>query len=176
MCITLTSYTITHTLLCPNEIEQEMWTKKLKKYTVQTDFHKDYLTEKLLGRGSFSKVYNGYKRNKRKQVAIKTIRKCNMQDNESFFDTTLNEINILRLTKHPNIIKLYAVYESHKHVNFIFEYMEHGTLADYIKKTGKPMSIPVALKVLARLLEILSYLHKMGIVHRDLKPENIFIQ
>eukprot|EP00826_Nyctotherus_ovalis_P018753 TRINITY_DN1565_c0_g1_i8.p3 TRINITY_DN1565_c0_g1~~TRINITY_DN1565_c0_g1_i8.p3 ORF type:complete len:159 (-),score=46.77 TRINITY_DN1565_c0_g1_i8:894-1370(-) len=145
-------------------------------YTVQTDFHKDYITEKLLGRGSFSKVYNGYRRSKTKRVAVKTIRKSNMQENKSFFETTLNEMNILRLVKHPNIIKLYAVYESHKHVNFIFEYMEHGTLADYIRLKGDLLPPHTALKILARLMEILNYLHKMGIIHRDLKPENIFIQ
>lgn len=176
MCITLISFGITYTLLCPSEIEWEVWTKKLKAYTVQTDFHKDYITEKLLGRGSFSKVYNGYRRSKPKRVAVKTIRKSNMQENKSFFETTLNEMSILRLVRHPNIIKLYAVYESHKHVNFIFEHMEHGTLADYIRLKGNFLPSPAALKILARLMEILNYLHEMGIIHRDLKPENIFIQ
>jgi fructose/tagatose bisphosphate aldolase len=59
-----------------------------------------------------------------------------MQENKSFLDATLK---YSKTSKAP---------EYNEHVNFIFEYMEHGTLADYIKKAGEAMSIPVALRYL----------------------------
>ena len=133
------------------------------------------MTEKLIGHGSFSKVYNGYRRKDAKRVAIKTIRKSNIQGNKQFFEAMLNEINILRMVQHPRIIQLYDVYESNKHLNLIFEYIGGGTLQEYVHNNGSP-SLEITLKIFASLLDVIDYIHSMNIIHRDLKPDNIFIE
>ncbi len=69
---------ITNVLVCKSLGEAEVWYKKLKKYCVQSDFHKDYRTAGVLGKGSFAKVYDAYKKIKYKRVAIKSMRKSHL--------------------------------------------------------------------------------------------------
>jgi 5'-AMP-activated protein kinase catalytic alpha subunit len=42
------------------------------------------------------------------------------------------EIHILKLIRHPNIIHLYEIIETPKHLFLVMEFMENGELFDYI--------------------------------------------
>ena len=86
----LTSLETTQVLICQTQSECELWYKKLKAYCVQFDFHKDYRTARLLGKGSFSKVYGGCKKRNMKRVAIKTMRKEHFE-NDKFVSVILAE-------------------------------------------------------------------------------------
>lgn len=48
----------------------------------------------------------------------------------------LNEINLLRLCDHPNIIKLYEIYESTEYIYLVMELLEGGELFDVILETS----------------------------------------
>lgn len=75
---------------------------------------------------------------------------------------------------HPNIIKMYEVYDIENHVALIMENMDGGNLSKRISKT--PIPEKLAYKVLHVILEALAYLHSMNILHRDLKPTNIMFK
>jgi len=55
------------------------------------------------------------------------------------------------------------------------EFIEHGDLADYMKKYG-PLKEAMMQDVTRQLILALEYVHKLGISHRDIKPENILIK
>ena len=45
-----------------------------------------------------------------------------------------NEVAILKRLDHPNIIRLYEVFESEKHFLMVMEYASGGDLLQYVKK------------------------------------------
>lgn len=79
--------------------------------------------------------------------------------------------------KHPNIVKLYGFFDDATNIYLLMEYMEGGTLFDYLKKHKAKGGLP-EVEVSKRMKEICSavyYLHDMEIAHRDIKPENIVL-
>lgn len=75
---------------------------------------------------------------------------------------------------HPNIVKLYEIYQDPKNIYLITEYLEGGELFDLILKT-KHFNENIAAKIMKQLLSAIAYCHNKQIVHRDLKPENLLL-
>ena len=55
------------------------------------------------------------------------------------------------------------------------EYIEGGTLGQYIKKHNFNFTEHQAANIIYQIAQGVKYLHSYGIVHRDLKPDNIMI-
>lgn len=87
-----------------------------------------------------------------------------------------NEIRILIICDHPNIIKIKAVYEDSKHVCLVMEYFNGKTLFQHLinKNWLKEDETKIIMK---NVVQTIRYLHSMSpkILHRDIKPENILI-
>lgn len=75
---------------------------------------------------------------------------------------------------HPNIVKLYEIYQDQKNIYLITEYLEGGEVFDLILKT-KHFNENIAAKIMKQLLSAVAYCHNKQIVHRDLKPENLLL-
>ncbi len=75
---------------------------------------------------------------------------------------------IMMSLDHPNIAKLYEVYDYKSYYVLILELCEGGELFKKIVK--KQIKEDSAARVMKQILRTLIYLHKQGIVHRDLKP------
>jgi calcium-dependent protein kinase len=80
----------------------------------------------------------------------------------------------MRKLDHPNIVKLYDVFDIDNHLVLVMELMDGGNLSKKIK--SGPFMEADAFKVLHGLLEALTYMHRLQIVHRDLKPANIMFK
>jgi len=74
---------------------------------------------------------------------------------------------------HPNIIKLYDVYDGEGAMCFlVMEYAEGGELFDRI--IAKEYYTEAEAKIVVRVVaKVLRYCHAEGVTHRDLKPENL---
>jgi len=70
---------------------------------------------------------------------------------------------------HPNILKLYAVFDDIQYIYLLLEFMEEGTLYSKLKKAGK-LSEEDASQLMSDVLKGVTYLHNNGIAHRDIKP------
>ena len=133
-----------------------------------------YQIIKLLGKGSFGKVYLGLQRLTNRLVAIKCLEKAHMKD-DSVKRKILSEVKILKaVLGHPNIVKLLEVFENKKYVFFVTEYASNGDLLKLIKNTNK---VPEhdAKYMFFQIAMGLRYIHQQGIIHRDIKPDNILI-
>ncbi|KAF5782994.1 putative protein kinase CAMK-CAMKL-CHK1 family [Helianthus annuus] len=127
---------------------------------------------KLLGHGSFAKVYLARNLKSNEQVAIKVI------DKEKILKTGLishikREISILRRVRHPNIVQLYEVMATKTKIYFVMEYVKGGELFNKVAK-GR-LKEDVARKYFQQLISAVGFCHSRGVFHRDLKPENILL-
>jgi len=84
------------------------------------------------------------------------------------------EIIMMKLMNHPNIMRIYDVYEGNKELYLILEYIEGGELFDFLVNRGKLPPLD-ALAYFKQIIYGLNYAHAFSIIHRDLKPENILI-
>jgi calcium-dependent protein kinase len=84
------------------------------------------------------------------------------------------EIDVLKNLDHPNILRLYEVFEDKKCIYLVTEYCEGGELFDEILHRGSFTEMDAA-KVIKQLLSAIAYCHGSQVCHRDLKPENILI-
>ncbi|PSR77783.1 hypothetical protein PHLCEN_2v7706 [Hermanssonia centrifuga] len=84
------------------------------------------------------------------------------------------EITMMKLMNHPNIMRIYDVYEGEKELYLILEYVEGGELFDFLVNRGKLAPLE-ALGYFKQIVYGLNYAHTFSIIHRDLKPENILI-
>ncbi|KAF9073103.1 kinase-like domain-containing protein, partial [Rhodocollybia butyracea] len=84
------------------------------------------------------------------------------------------EITMMKLMNHPNILRIYDVYEGTKELFLVLEYVEGGELFDYLVNCGR-LPEPDAICFFKQLIYGLNYAHTFSIIHRDLKPENILV-
>ena len=81
---------------------------------------------------------------------------------------------MLRLARHPNVLRLLDVYEDDDHVDLVLQLVAGGDLQKRLD--GRPpLAEGAARAVLRPLCDATAYLHELGIIHRDLKPENILV-
>ncbi|SOV81309.1 calcium-dependent protein kinase 5 [Plasmodium sp. gorilla clade G3] len=121
-----------------------------------------------LGKGSYGNVVKAVSKRTGQQRAIKIIEKKKIHNIERL----KREILIMKQMDHPNIIKLYEVYEDNEKLYLVLELCDGGELFDKIVKYGS-FSEYEAYKIMKQIFSALYYCHSKNIMHRDLKPENI---
>ncbi|KAL2479048.1 CBL-interacting serine/threonine-protein kinase 25 [Forsythia ovata] len=131
-----------------------------------------YEMGRLLGQGTFAKVYYGKNLKTSESVAIKVINKDHVKKEEMMEQIT-REISIMRLVRHPNVIELKEVMATKQKIFFIMEYVKGGELFAKVAK-GK-LKEDVARKYFQQLLSAVDFCHSRGVSHRDLKPENLLL-
>ena len=127
---------------------------------------------KSIGKGGSGKVYRVRNKVTKKSYACKKISKLNINDYNQF----KNEMEILMKLDHPNIIKLYDVYESHNSLYLVMEECEGGELFDRISdriESNDMYTEKDACEIIKQIVGAIKYCHNNNIVHRDLKPENL---
>jgi len=86
-------------------------------------------------------------------------------------DNVSHEIAIMKLLDHPNIIKLYEVFEDHRSIYLVMELCMGGELFDRIIDERRFSEAKAAL-VMQQIIRAVFYMHENHVCHRDLKPEN----
>ncbi|GLB41799.1 putative pkinase-domain-containing protein [Lyophyllum shimeji] len=84
------------------------------------------------------------------------------------------EIVVMKLLDHPNVMRLYDVWETSTELYLVLEYIQGGELFEHLCKKGK-LPVPEALNYFQQIISAVDYCHRFNIVHRDLKPENILL-
>lgn len=128
-----------------------------------------YTFERRLGTGRFG-VVNQVSLNKdpNKKFAVKSVQ---IESILSELELIENELDILRLVDHPNIIKYYETYNDGKYLHMVTELCTGGELFDHIVRKGI-FSEAEAGRIMEKILSAINFLHNLGVCHRDLKPEN----
>lgn len=126
-----------------------------------------------LGQGAFGQVRKAILRSNQELRAIKIIDKSRMTADERV--RLMYEIDILKNMSHPNIVKLYEVFEDKNRICLVTELCDGQELFDAIN-TIKTFSERQAAAIIKEILHAVAYCHTNSVSHRDLKPENILIE
>ena len=146
--------------------DQNPSTKRIDRYY--------YSMTDLLGKGAFGTVYLGHDiDNKQQLYAIKVIPVSLIDTDPQLKESLLNEMQVMKLLNHVNIVHCYDVLSSANNHYFVMEYCSGGTLAGYLKKKKGKLPESEALTILIQMLKGYHEMLKLGIIHRDLKPDNI---
>ncbi|KAG2133805.1 Pkinase-domain-containing protein [Suillus bovinus] len=132
-----------------------------------------YILLQTVGEGEFGKVKLGLHSQWGEEVAVKLIRRGNI-DTSVRMSKVEREIEVLRTLKHPNIVRLYDVIETDKYIGIILEYASGGELFDHIL-AHRYLKEKDAAKLFSQLISGVWYIHQKKIVHRDLKLENLLL-
>ncbi|KAK8042145.1 hypothetical protein PG993_006668 [Apiospora rasikravindrae] len=84
------------------------------------------------------------------------------------------EVALLKLIDHPNIMKIYDIWENRSEIYLVLEYVNHGDLFEYINEY-QCLREDETVFFFRQIISALDYCHSFNICHRDLKPENILI-
>jgi calcium-dependent protein kinase len=135
-------------------------------------FLDNYEVIKQLGKGGYGKVYEVKNKKSGAIRACKHLSKLSIKNLEKF----QREIEILIKSDHPNIIKLYEIFESQRSLYLIMEECKGGEVFDRIIEhiqSKKMYSEKEAANMFLQVMSSIEYCHNNGICHRDLKPENL---
>ena len=138
------------------------------------EIDKYYKFIKEIGHGSYGHVFRC------QNISTGNVYACKKFDKKLINNKTRlkTEINLLRATDHPNIIKLYETFEDKQYLYLIMEECSGGELFQRLALNAKnkiQYTEKDAAKLMKQILEAVNYLHHHGICHRDLKPENILL-
>lgn len=131
-----------------------------------------YEMGRMLGKGTFAKVYYGKHIVSGESVAIKVISKDQVKK-EGMMEQIKREISVMRLVRHPNVVELKEVLATKTKIFFIMEYVRGGELFGKVAR-GR-LKEDVARKYFQQLISAVDYCHSRGVSHRDLKPENLLL-
>ncbi|KAI8907550.1 kinase-like domain-containing protein [Powellomyces hirtus] len=132
-----------------------------------------YKVTKQIGDGSFGIVLKGEHYETGEPVAIKKMKQKYYNWDEA---VNLREVkSLVKLSNHPNIVKLKEVLRENDELHFVFEYMD-GNLYQLTKQRDGNLFSEMEVKTLIfQVLLGLAHMHKHGFFHRDMKPENLLM-
>lgn len=157
-----------------NEETSKKWKEAFRRTFIQSNFHVKYDAIKMIGKGSFARVYLVENNITKKQFAVKAFSKEYLLNQSKGKESIINEIDIMKVLEHPNIMRLEEIHESNNSIYLVQELLQGGELFEHISKQ-KRIDVKDVKHIMSNLLDALCYLKKKGIMHRDLKPENMIL-
>jgi protein-serine/threonine kinase len=139
-----------------------------KKMTVD-----DFTSLKLIGKGSYGKVFLVQKKDDQKIYAMKILKKKAMIKRNQV-NHIKTERKIMELIDHPFIVKLIYAFQTAQKLYMVMDYCPGGELFYHIQRVERFNEEAVKFYG-AQLVLALDHLHKNNIIYRDLKPENVLI-
>ncbi|XP_064427454.1 serine/threonine-protein kinase Nek9 isoform X2 [Mirounga angustirostris] len=138
----------------------------------QEELH--YIPIRILGRGAFGEA-TLYRRTEDDSLVVwKEVDLTRLSEKER--RDALNEIVILALLQHDNIIAYYNHFMDNTTLLIELEYCNGGNLYDKIlRQKDKLFEEEMVVWYLFQIVSAVSCIHKAGILHRDIKTLNIFL-
>nr|XP_061825585.1 NUAK family SNF1-like kinase 1 isoform X1 [Nerophis lumbriciformis] len=145
----------------------------VKKHHHKHNLKHRYELLETLGKGTYGKVKKAIERHSGREVAIKSIRKEKIRDEQDMVHIR-REIEIMSSLRHPHIISIYEVFENKDKIIIVMEYASKGELYDYISERRR-LSERETRHFFRQIVSAVHHCHKNGVVHRDLKLENVLL-
>ncbi|XP_018850318.1 CBL-interacting serine/threonine-protein kinase 6-like [Juglans regia] len=137
-----------------------------------TVLHGKYELGRLLGHGTFAKVYHARNFQTGQSMAMKVVGKEKVIK-AGMMEQVKREISVMKMVKHPNIVELHEVMANKSKIYFAMELVRGGELFSKISK-GR-LKEDLARVYFQQLISAIDFCHSRGVYHRDLKPENLLL-
>uniref|UniRef100_A0AAY4BN31 CaM kinase-like vesicle-associated protein n=1 Tax=Denticeps clupeoides TaxID=299321 RepID=A0AAY4BN31_9TELE len=140
-----------------------------KDYNSPSEVTDKYDLGQIVKSEEFCEIFRAKDRNTLKMYTCKKFLK---RDGRKVRKAAKNEILILKMVKHPNILQLVDVYETRKEYFLFLELATGREVFDWILDQGYYSERDTS-NVIRQVMEAVAYLHSLHIVHRNLKLENL---
>eukprot|EP01132_Coremiostelium_polycephalum_P005243 gene5243-6524_t len=151
----------------PNDKDKD---KKRKSKKLSID---DFELLKVLGVGSFGRVFLVRKKDTQKLYAMKVLNKKDMLKKKQIAHTNTEKM-VLSTMDHPFIVRLHFAFQNDEFLFMCMDYIPGGELFHHLQKAGR-FPEELAKFYIAEVILSLNYLHSNNIIYRDIKPENILL-
>ncbi|XP_060105432.1 LIM domain kinase 2 isoform X2 [Heteronotia binoei] len=131
----------------------------------------DLIHGEVLGKGFFGQAIKVTHKATGQVMVMKELIRCDEETQKTF----LTEVKVMRSLDHPNVLKFIGVLYKDKKLNLLTEYIEGGTLKDFLRNVD-PMPWEQKVSFAKGIASGMAYLHSMRIIHRDLNSHNCLIK
>ncbi|XP_043708560.1 CBL-interacting serine/threonine-protein kinase 8-like isoform X2 [Telopea speciosissima] len=132
-----------------------------------------YEVGRTIGEGTFAKVKFAQNTETGESVAMKVLDRRTIIKHK-MVDQIKREISIMKLVRHPYVVRLHEVLASRTKIYIILEFITGGELFDKIVHRGR-LSETESRRYFQQLIDGVDFCHSKGVYHRDLKPENLLL-
>ena len=177
--------------------EMEQWDDVLPVGSVLRSGKREYRVEAVLGKGGFGITYKVSAMEQVGQIPVRVefamkeffmdgclrdasgkvstaATKGEAADGLKDFISEARRLNSL-CGQCRNIVPVDEVFEANGTACYVMEFLDGGSLADYVKKQGA-LSVGAAKKILKPVADAVAFLHCNRITHLDIKPGNIMFR
>ncbi|MCK5737741.1 serine/threonine protein kinase [bacterium] len=157
-------------LLIHNEVNSSGKVTKIYGWLLEPGelFRGKYEIIRLLGKGGYGATYQAQQRDmQRGTFAIKETPRIYCDSEEDEFLLALN---------HPGIPKLFGRFNDGELHYIVMEFIQGDSLQNLAREWPQMGRMPLTLKLVEQICDVLDYIHTEGVIHRDLKPENILVR
>ena len=136
-----------------------------------------YDLTRVLGKGAMGIVYEGLDPKLHRKVAIKTILKGHMDDDDASKEYSMRfmrEAQAVARLNHPHIVQVYDFGEEKEVAYIVMEFIKGKELKNFFDAAER-FELKEAVRIMCELLDALEFAHEGGIVHRDIKPANVML-
>ncbi|CAL6014692.1 Kinase [Hexamita inflata] len=154
----------------PNETDLKNVQSLIQTLFIQdSDPTKHFTDLKLFGKGASGRVFRARDALNGRVLAVKVVQKQ--------ADTTAlkNEIALMYLSQHKNVVNIYKVLESPTEFWIAMEFMNKGCVTGLLSQQTRIEDEAVVAGILQQVISALIYLHSQNRVFRDLKSDNLLI-
>ena len=130
----------------------------------------DFEIIRVVGKGSFGKVYQVRKVGTNDVYAMKEMSK-EIIERENLLEHTFAEKSILQKINHPYIVKLHYAFQTKEKLFLVLDFLSGGELFFHLGQVQKFPEYRAKIYT-AEIGLALGHLHSLDIIYRDLKPEN----
>lgn len=150
-----------------------------------------YRIIRVLGQGGFGITYLAEQTILDKKVAIKEFFpkdfcgrdhgnlvlgiENNAETVEKLKSRFLKEAKNIANLSHPNIIKIYDIFEDNRTAYYVMDYIEGDNLNELVRQKGA-LTEDKAIEYILKVSNALAYIHAQNMMHFDIKPANIVVR
>uniref|UniRef100_A0A7N8WN45 LIM domain kinase 2 n=1 Tax=Mastacembelus armatus TaxID=205130 RepID=A0A7N8WN45_9TELE len=131
----------------------------------------DLIHGEILGKGFFGQAIKVTHKATGEVMVMKELIRCDEETQKTF----LKEVKVMRSLDHPHVLKFIGVLYKDKKLNLITEFIEGGTLKDFIRDMD-PFPWEQRVSFAKSIASGMAYLHSMSIIHRDLNSHNCLVK
>jgi cyclin-dependent kinase-like len=127
----------------------------------------------VVGEGAYGIVLKCRNKENAETVAIKKFKESE-DDEENVRKTTLREVKLLRMLRHPNIVSLKEAFRRKGKLYLVFEFVSKNLLEVLENEVGGVGS-DATCRYMLQLAQAIDCCHSHSVIHRDIKPENLLV-